>query len=550
MIRRLVAAAFVLAACALALVLTGATEDPRGTSYRVVFDNVFGLTEGGDLKIGGVKAGETTGFELTDDEPHKVAVEILLTEPGLTGLREDARCAVRQQSLIGEYYVDCQPGTGELLPEGGTVPVEQTSSTIPIDLVSNVMRLPYRERFRLIINELGVGLAGRPDDLSEVIRRAHPGLRETSRTLEILADQNREIEQFIASSDAVARRVEPRRRDLSRWADEASRTATVQASRADSLEQQWARLPVFLAELQPTLAQLDATARRQIPTLEQLGDTAPELDRFLEAAEPFADAGKRSNAELAADRARGPARARREQGGGPQAARPGSGRAEAGSAAAPAPRVDRRPPPLDRERPECGGAGPARARQDRLARRARNDGHGGVLELRLRPGPGDQLLRRGRPPPADRPAARYPLLAPLGRSDRGRPGALRLVPRPLPAGPRERQGRDRALRFRQGRQGPDRGPRAQGGGRVAQGPSAARAGPSGFGGAVSAGAAADAPAASEEPGAPAEKGKLDLPLLDRVLDTVRGSREQDDGAGADKGGNGGLDPLLDFLLSP
>jgi ABC-type transporter Mla subunit MlaD len=206
---------------------------------------------------------------------------------------------VRQQSLIGEYYVDCQPGTGEPLPEGGTVPVEQTSSTIPIDLVSNVMRLPYRERFRLIINELGVGLAGRPDDLSEVIRRAHPGLRETSRTLAILADQNKEIRRFIARSETVAPAVEPRRRDLSRWAAEASRTASVQASRADSLQAQWERLPVFLAELQPTLAQLDATGRRQIPALEALGDAAPKLDRFLTEAAPFADAGKDSNAELA-----------------------------------------------------------------------------------------------------------------------------------------------------------------------------------------------------------------------------------------------------------
>ena len=184
--------------CALAVLLTGvATPEGKGRSYWVEFDNVFGLVEGGDLKLGGVKAGETTAFRLTDDEPYRVEVEIVLTEPGLSALRQDASCAVRQQSLIGEYYVDCQPGKGDLLAEGATVPVEQTSSTIPIDLVSNVMRLPYRERFRLIISELGVGLAGRPDDLSEVIRRAHPGLRETSQTLEILADQNRQISNFI-----------------------------------------------------------------------------------------------------------------------------------------------------------------------------------------------------------------------------------------------------------------------------------------------------------------------------------------------------------------
>ena len=61
------------------------------------------------------------------------------------------------------------------------MPVKQHLSTIPLDLIQNVMRRPYRERFRLILSELGIGLAGRPEDLNEVIRRAHPALRETTR---------------------------------------------------------------------------------------------------------------------------------------------------------------------------------------------------------------------------------------------------------------------------------------------------------------------------------------------------------------------------------
>ena len=50
---------------------------------------------------------------------------------------------VRNQSLIGEYYVDCQPGSsGQALPDGGTIPVKQTASTVPPDLMQNVMRRP------------------------------------------------------------------------------------------------------------------------------------------------------------------------------------------------------------------------------------------------------------------------------------------------------------------------------------------------------------------------------------------------------------------------
>ncbi len=294
--RRLVTALAVGVIVVGALVLTGASNDTAsGTRYKVVFDNVFGLVEGGDVKVGGVKAGVLKGFELTDSEPHKVAVEIEITKPGFASFRSDASCTVRQQSLIGEYFVDCQPGqASKHLEDHATIPVSRTASTIPPDLINNVMRRPYRERFRLILTELGVGLAGRPQDLNEVIRRAHPALREVQETLKILADQNRELAAFITDADRVSEAVSPNRFDVARWAQEASETASIQASRAAELGRQYNRLPVFLGELEPTLAQLDRTAARQIPFLEAARVAAPSLKTFLEELGPFSEASRRA----------------------------------------------------------------------------------------------------------------------------------------------------------------------------------------------------------------------------------------------------------------
>jgi virulence factor Mce-like protein len=291
---RVAAAIAVVAACAAAVLFTGASDKGGGKRYKVVFDNAFGLVEGGEVKIGGVSAGEIKSFALTGTEPERVAAEFEVTKPGFSSLRRDARCDVRQQSLIGEYFVDCQPGRSRERLRNDTVPVEQTSSTVPLDLVQNVMRKPYRERFRIIIGELGAGLAGRPDDLNEVVRRAHPALRETSETLEILADQNRVISDFIRDADRVSVAVEPRKRDVSRWAKEASETASIQASRAEQLGRQWNRLPRFLTELEPTLAALQRTANRQIPTLRRMQAAAPDLEAFLTELGPFADASRTS----------------------------------------------------------------------------------------------------------------------------------------------------------------------------------------------------------------------------------------------------------------
>ena len=143
---------------------------------------------------------------------------------------------MRQQSLIGEYYVDCQPGTSEQeLPEGATIPVEQTASVIPTDLVNNVLREPYRERLRLIIAELGTGLAGRPDDLAATLERAHPGLRETNETLAILRGQTDVLRNFVEDSDDAIDDLAANRADVVRFVREAGETAEITATRREEL---------------------------------------------------------------------------------------------------------------------------------------------------------------------------------------------------------------------------------------------------------------------------------------------------------------------------
>src|SRR6187431_2123127 len=122
-------------------------QSTQGKEYKILFDNAFGLTKGGDFRVGGVNAGQTTDFAVDKKpgESPKAVVTVDVTKPGFGDFRTDASCEIRPQSLIGEYYVDCQPGKSpEHLKNGGTVPVEQTSSTIPVDLVNDVMRRPYR----------------------------------------------------------------------------------------------------------------------------------------------------------------------------------------------------------------------------------------------------------------------------------------------------------------------------------------------------------------------------------------------------------------------
>ena len=292
--RRVLVVLAVAGVCAAAFVLAGAADEKSGAqTYKIMFDNAFGLTEGGDFRVGGVTAGQTTKFDVDKKpgESPKAVVTAEVSKPGFGDFREDASCEIRPQSLIGEYFVDCQPGSSpEKLREGGTVPVEQTTSTIPADLINNIMRRPYRERFRLIITTLGTGLAGRPDDLAEALRRAHPGLRETSRVLQILGDQNQVIKDFIANSDRVIEELEANKADVVRWVEEAGDTAEITATRRAELRRTFQKLPTFLDELRPTMARLGELADEQTPLLADMQRAAPSLNEFFTRLGPFAEA--------------------------------------------------------------------------------------------------------------------------------------------------------------------------------------------------------------------------------------------------------------------
>jgi len=296
-VRRLAGALGAAALLGLAALLAAASGGGPGQArtYRIVFDNAFGLTTGGDFRVAAVRAGQTTGFGVRPSRtgPPKAVVEATVTEPGVPDFRADARCSIKPQSLVGEYYVDCQPGSSQRrLPNGGTIPVEQTESTIAPDLVNDILREPQRERLRLLVAGLGTGLAGRAEDFGDVLRRAHPGLRESQKLLAILGRENATIERFLGDADRVVGALARDRGEVRRFVTESGRTAQTVASRREDLRRSVRRLPGFLAELRPSAARLAELSQRSVPLLSDLRRAAPDLNRVLADTAPFARAAR------------------------------------------------------------------------------------------------------------------------------------------------------------------------------------------------------------------------------------------------------------------
>jgi hypothetical protein len=238
-----------------------------------------------------------------------------IDDPAFRDFREDASCLIRPQSLIGEKFVECEPtqpraagteapppleriadgepGEGEYL-----LPLERNGKAVDLDLVNNIMEEPYPDRFRLILNDLGAGLAARGDELAEIVERANPALRETNEVLAVLARQNRVLGQLASDSDAIIGALARERAHVSSFINQSEVVGAATAERSADLEESFARFPAFLRELRATMGSLDSFATASTPVFTDLGDAAPSLTRVSLALGPFSNAGTRALTSL------------------------------------------------------------------------------------------------------------------------------------------------------------------------------------------------------------------------------------------------------------
>src|SRR3954470_22045697 len=263
------------------IALTTGSDKVKPHSYVVELDSGYGLTTGSDVKFGGVRAGIIDTLDL-DQRTRRALVGVHLTLPGFDTLNRDAFCQVRMQSLIGEYYLDCRPGRGRPLQAGARLPVTQTGSAIGLDLLNTMQRYPNTQRLRLLLGELGAGVAARGPQLNAALRRSLPALRQTNRVLHVLAEENHTLANLVRNGDRALAGVARRKRDVARFVKEEGETSEISARRRGALAEQWRRYPPFLDQLTPAMRDLGRAADAQNGALTQLSAGADRLHTFFD----------------------------------------------------------------------------------------------------------------------------------------------------------------------------------------------------------------------------------------------------------------------------
>ena len=317
--RGLIAAALVIAVV-VAVALISSSGGGNGYLVRAYFDNGSFMVPGEQVRVAGANVGsiQSVGVSMPGETdsysngkpvsvPGKAIIVMEISDPGFQDFRSDASCLIRPQSLIGEKFVDCnptlprapgsppapplkqvpsgQPGAGQYV-----LPFENNSTSVDPDLINDIQTLPYAQRFRLILNELGAGLAGRGKDLEEVIVRANPVLREVDQLLGILNAQRDRLAQLASDGATILGPLSRERAHVAGFLANSGAAAQASSERGAALEASLRKFPRFLHEFRLTMRSLEGFSNAATPVFADFGKAAPSLTEATRELTPFSAA--------------------------------------------------------------------------------------------------------------------------------------------------------------------------------------------------------------------------------------------------------------------
>lgn len=315
----LIGAAVAIVVVAVIALISSSSEE-TGYLVRAYFDNGSFMVPGEQVRIAGANVGSIQSVDVSmpgevdayhdgkpESIPGKAIIVMEITNSGFQDFRSDASCLIRPQSLIGEKFVDCnptlprapgsppppplkqvpagQPGAGQYV-----LPVENNSTSVDPDLINDIQTLPYAQRFRLILNELGAGFAGRGKDLEEVILRANPVLREVDQLLGILNSQRQRLAQLASDSATVLGPLSRERAHVAGFLANSGAAAQASSERGAALEASLRKFPRFLREFRLTMRSLQGFSDAGTPVFSDLGKAAPSLTEATRELTPFSAA--------------------------------------------------------------------------------------------------------------------------------------------------------------------------------------------------------------------------------------------------------------------
>jgi ABC-type transporter Mla subunit MlaD len=257
-----------------------------GYTVRAEFKDVDGMRAGSTVKVDGVPGGIVSSIAIT---PRDTAIVTFHVDPAAAPIGAGASVQVRPTDLLGEKYVQLTTGDLNKPQRSGTfIPLSRASGTVELDEILNMLDVNTRTRLRILINEAGIGLAGRGADFNTLLSQLPPNLGQAQQLLGQVSSQNATLQNLITEGDRITGAVNGKRDQLGNLIGVAEGALGAVAARHSQLGATIASAPGALTQLRTALDQVGTASTALTPAAASLQAAAGPLAATLRALPPFA----------------------------------------------------------------------------------------------------------------------------------------------------------------------------------------------------------------------------------------------------------------------
>lgn len=169
------------------------------TEYSARFVDATGLLPGDDVRIAGVVVGTVNEIEVVDRRTAQVAFSV---DSGQQ-LPATVNATIKYRNLIGQRYVALDQGagpTGQMLPEGGQIPLERTRPALNLTVLFNGFQPLFRGLDPEQINKLSMEIVQTLQGEGGTVQSL---LASTASLTNSIADRDKVIGQVIDNLNLV-----------------------------------------------------------------------------------------------------------------------------------------------------------------------------------------------------------------------------------------------------------------------------------------------------------------------------------------------------------
>ena len=170
--------------------------------FTIDFPTASGLVAGSDVLEAGSKVGVISDIKPLQGDKASVTVSI---ESDHWPLHQGLQADIRPKSLLGEKYVDLHDGPAKNPEYDTTKVLEAPADSVPVELDQfvNSLDTDTRSALRVLLNDLGAGIAGEGVDLNQAIKTGRDDLAHLAVTGQTLNNRDPDLDRILVGLDGL-----------------------------------------------------------------------------------------------------------------------------------------------------------------------------------------------------------------------------------------------------------------------------------------------------------------------------------------------------------